>query len=1347
MKLYKFSMLSSVIRMVLLFSGVNFNAVANSLCSSSDKTITINSKETNSCHLSFDQSLIINNGAYIEVSPKNKTPDLYGLNVSAVSVGEDDDQTSIISAEGIENNGILSGLIGVVVTYSGHIKYLINHNLIEGINVPVWVAGYMEALDNYGSIISTDPSIAAPSIWLSQAEGNNSQGKSGRIDNITNHKNGSIEGISIGYAQLGTLNNHGKLTSIFDNALLVTDGNVNTLNNYGTLYGIDYGIRVNGGGYLEHIDNKLGSHGITADQDAINVVGSGSPYGDTTQKNRASKIEKITNAASIYGKQNGIFIDDQGVINTITNETSGVIQGGKFAINNNGIINSIKNAGTIIGDIVLGNAHLIISGPKSVLNGDVKASKGAIVDIKDNADFTYTHTMTGIDSVNIDKGSALRLGYGNTVGDISKTIKNDGVLYFNRDNTVTDNHIISGTGVIHLVGTGMTKFNSDYSSFTGSTNIEGGTLVVDGKLGSMLNVENSGTLEGTGTIGGTATIEKGGLLVGKQGKTLAFGNDLILNKDAHVNVSLGASNTSLPALFSVAGDLTLDGIMHVSEYDNFSAGIYEIFRYNGKLNYNDMTLTSGKSNSPFLINPNLSIDPYTPNTIYLVNTGGMALNYWDGGNVAKHNDGVVDGGNGVWLIGGNDNWTSNNGLINLGWQNTDQFAIFQGSAGKVEIDNSGGDITVNALQFRTPGYTLTGAPLTLSNNNGSAKINVDMSNQSTAITTIDSILQGKATLEKTGTGPLILTGENTYSGGTTISGGMLQLGNGGATGNINGDVAIGDKGTLVFNRSNNITFDNKITGRGNIIKKGANTLALAGNNNYTGTIDIQQGTLYQSREGAFSAGSSYIVAQNSVLNLGGIKTTVSTLNNSGTVVFDGNNNTIGRILTIAGSYNSNNGTVKLSTVLDGDNSATDQLIVKGAASGKTDLVINNIGGKGAVTKNGIKVINIQGTSTATFNLIGDYQYKGEPAIVAGAYAYRLSKNEGEHTGESWYLYSSIKNQTPTNNNPSLYHPGVSVYEAYGRTLQLLNTPGTLHNRVNQYGNGLDYVRNENTGQLSNGTWGQITGYYGRLSPRMSTSETDNVAYKMVRAQTGINHHLYENNHGVIIGGVFLQYSNVDADMGSMHGEGNIRANGYTAGTTATWYGHNGVYWDGLVQLSYFSNNLYSKTANRSLGDNKDALGYALSLETGKQIDLTPAWSLTPQLQLTYSAIHMKDFNDSFDVDIRFKQSQNLQLLVGTTIDYRQKWRNEQSKDEKTANFYGLFNIRQELLKNNDSVDVASVHFKSSNGRTWGEAGVGSAYSWDNDQYLVYTQASVNTNLSNSTDNYEISGKIGLRMRW
>ncbi len=84
----------------------------------------------------------------------------------------------------------------------------------------------------------------------------------------------------------------------------------------------------------------------------------------------------------------------------------------------------------------------------------------------------------------------------------------------------------------------------------------------------------------------------------------------------------------------------------------------------------------------------------------------------------------------------------------------------------------------------------------------------------------------------------MLTGQNTYSGGTTIDSGTLQIGNGGTSGSIVGDVT--DVGTLAFDRSDSITFGGVISGSGGLVQRGSGTLVLTGSDIYSGQYDHQR---------------------------------------------------------------------------------------------------------------------------------------------------------------------------------------------------------------------------------------------------------------------------------------------------------------------------------------------------------------------------------------------------------------------------------------------------------------------------------------------------------------------------
>ncbi|CBJ81699.1 putative Outer membrane autotransporter barrel [Xenorhabdus bovienii str. Jollieti] len=1303
----------------------------------------------------------------------------------------------------LDNHGTLTSQVNfagstggtLIVDSGGHVGTFNNYGSVTGPNhgIVITGGGYLENVNNQAG--SKGIMTGQDAIQVTGQDTSDSQKKSSNIKQITNASfiRGKHNGISI--------DDKGTVDTITNLDGGVIQGDKFSINNKGTLInGIDNAGTIDGDVELGSASlymsgpNAILKGNVSGTKDSVVTIGSK----DAMTKNLNLSFTHNMNAGAVrILSENALTLGDGHTTGSIFSD-----------INNEGRLNFNHSDKTTYSHIIsgTGSVHQVGSGTtlltgENTYTGETKIDSGTlqlgdngttgsidktsrvaigqsgVLAFDHNNNITFSNNISGTGGVeHVGKGMTILSGQNTYVG---KTNIKSGTLQFNTRNNGPDTRlvaigsegtlalnlngtnrfdgVISGNGHLGKIGAGTTTLSSNSSDFTGSTGVEEGTLIVDGKLGtaaSTFNVKNGSTVNGSGTIGGTATIENGGHLVGKQGDTLTFGHDLILGHGANVGISLGAAETSTSALFNVRGNLTLAGTLNVTNLGGFSAGEYDIFHYGGTLTNNRMTLTGGEPGT-------LSLDTSRDKKVYLTNTGGMLLNYWDGGDAGKHSNGVVDGGSGVWQVGGRNNWTSKTGWPNASWSNADQFAIFSGTAGKVQVDNGGGQVTVNGMQFGTEGYTLTGAPLLLKNDNtGSAKIRVGTGNQSAAgsTATIESNLTGSATLETTDYGTLVLKGKNDYTGGTKVTQGILQLGDGGTTGSISGDVVTGDKGTLAFNRSNTVTFGGHITGKGNLVQNGGGTTLLTGGNNYTGTTEIQKGTLRQGAKAAFSTVSSYTIGQNGTLDMGGFNTTISALSNNGRVLVGGDNQTVGRMLTVAGDYSGNNGTVSLSTALAADNSKTDKLVVNGSTSGTTQLAIKNVGGTGAKTQEGIKVIDVQGSSDGTFNLVADYHYQGDPAIVAGAYAYRLYKNGTDNSDGNWYLRSSLTRAKPNPEPAQHYQAGVSVYETYGRILQTLNAPESLRDRIGgrQYplpdidefrsAEGKDST-DESTNPTPNGVWGRLTASHGKLSPRVTTSGADATTYNLFRAQIGMDKRFYENNQGSLDGGVFLQYSNIDAKVGSVHGEGDIRAKGYTVGATSTWYSKNQFYLDGLAQVTYFNNDLNSKTASQPLGNNKSALGYALSLEAGQAFDLSPRWSLTPQAQLMFSSVNMNGFHDPFGARIHFNQSKSMKLRVGTTIDYRQKWHDSLSKEEKSTHLYGFININQEVLGRSDLTDVANVGFISGNDRTWGGMGTGGSYSWGNGKYLIHGEISANSSLNNFADSYDMKAKIGIKRAW
>lgn len=106
--------------------------------------------------------------------------------------------------------------------------------------------------------------------------------------------------------------------------------------------------------------------------------------------------------------------------------------------------------------------------------------------------------------------------------------------------------------------------------------------------------------------------------------------------------------------------------------------------------------------------------------------------------------------------------------------------------------------------------------------------------------TLSNLISGSGNLTKAGTGTLVMTANQTYTGGTTLSAGTLQIGNGGNSGSLAGDVL--NNGVLRFNRADDLNHTGVVAGTGGLVKDGAGNLTL-GSNSYAGGTLINSGTV------------------------------------------------------------------------------------------------------------------------------------------------------------------------------------------------------------------------------------------------------------------------------------------------------------------------------------------------------------------------------------------------------------------------------------------------------------------------------------------------------------------------
>ncbi|OBX10693.1 autotransporter outer membrane beta-barrel domain-containing protein, partial [Gallibacterium genomosp. 3] len=253
-----------------------------------------------------------------------------------------------------------------------------------------------------------------------------------------------------------------------------------------------------------------------------------------------------------------------------------------------------------------------------------------------------------------------------------------------------------------------------------------------------------------------------------------------------------------------------------------------------------------------------------------------------------------------------------------------------------------------------------------------------------------AVISGEGALTKQGGGNLILTADNTYSGGTNVTQGTLQLGNGSATGKAgSGKITLSDSTTLALNHgTNNFTLDNAIEGGGKISQLTNNTgTTIVTNNNtgFTGDVEIQGGTLQVgngSTSGDIGKGN---VTVNSGANLQINHSNSYTLDN--TIGGEGNLIQAGNGITIVTKDNTYTGTTTInSSTLQVGNGSTSGDIGNGTVTvssganlqiNRSDSYIldNNVTGAGNLEQ--------AGSGKTSLDTGKNYNYTGKTTVSNG----------------------------------------------------------------------------------------------------------------------------------------------------------------------------------------------------------------------------------------------------------------------------------------------------------------------------------------------------------------------------
>ncbi|MBR3191690.1 autotransporter-associated beta strand repeat-containing protein, partial [Bosea sp. (in: a-proteobacteria)] len=582
---------------------------------------------------------------------------------------------------------------------------------------------------------------------------------------------------------------------------------------------------------------------------------------------------------------------------------------------------------------------------------------------------------------------------------------------------------IGGTGGIAKQGSGRQTL-SGTSSYSGATTVAAGELRVDGALTGLgaVTVSAGAILSGTGSIAGAVTVD-GTLSAGHSPGPLTVGS-LTLNSGSTSVFELntpGVVGGSDPVagndLVAVTGNLRLGGALDARAA---AAGYYRLFDYGGTLtgSFDSQSVTSTRGG--FTI-ASAQVDTTVAGQVNLVVLGtGQTLQFWDGANTSAN--GTVDGGAGSWSSFGS-NWTDSAGSANAGWGGS--VGIFAGSAGgTVSVS---GTVSFDTLQFSTSGYVLSGGTLAIAPASGGAgSFNVDNG----VVASIGStIVDGSGTaIVKVGGGTLILSGNNSYTGGTTIAGGTLQVSADANLGAISGGLSL-DGGTLrttaSFTSARNVainagggmvqtdadlSWSGAISGSGALTKTGSGTLILTGTNSHAGGTTIADGVL-QIGDGGTSGSITGPVINNSTL----------AFDRSDDIAFAGAISGTGDVqkrgmgsLTLSGTNTYSGGTVIAQGTLIGSarSFGTGQITNNGTLviDQPTDAgFANAIDGTGTLTKRGSGTLNLTGTNSYT----GGTTVSGGKLVVNGSIANSVVTLTGGTLGGSGTIGGVVANTGAT----------------------------------------------------------------------------------------------------------------------------------------------------------------------------------------------------------------------------------------------------------------------------------------------------------------------------------------------
>jgi outer membrane autotransporter protein len=651
-----------------------------------------------------------------------------------------------------------------------------------------------------------------------------------------------------------------------------------------------------GNGTTDWSDNANWSNNAPTAVDTATLNGSGATQPTLTASSAAGTLSMSGNTLTLGG-------------NTLTAGTVNLTGG------------TITGTGTLsVGTLNMSGGSIGVSAVVDVGAGTINLSGGALGSIAGTGILNVNGSATKEGSggnfsgaTNINNGGTLQMlgpsalspgattvaaggtldlnNFSNSVGSLAGagdvTLRSATLTSGGNDTTTTFSGVLSGTGGLTKIGTG-TMTLSAANTYSGNTTVNAGTLGL-GTGGSLSSstalVINGGTFD---LNGHTQTV---GALSGGAGGTLALGSGALRYDPGSGSTSFGGTITGTGSLTIASGELELSGI------NTYTGGTTN----NSNLQIRGGSILGGVTNNGELIFTNSSTITFS--------------------NVVSGSGSVRQYGNGTTVLTGASTYagltTVQDGTIRIGIDGAlPSGTTLNTGAGTLDLDG----------HAQSVGRLIGNGNVALGSG-GSLTVNGSSSD------TFGGVISGAGNLTKSGSGQLILTNTNTFTGTVTMGGGTLavssdaNLGNSGNALVFNGgtlrttagltssrSIALSGAGTVDVDTSQTTSLTGVIGGTGGLTKTGSGILTLSGTNTYGGTTTVNAGTLQAGATNTFSSSSATTVAGVATLDLNNFSNSVGSLAGAGNV-------TLGSGTLTAGG---NDSTTTFSGVISGSGGLTKQ---------------------------------------------------------------------------------------------------------------------------------------------------------------------------------------------------------------------------------------------------------------------------------------------------------------------------------------------------------------------------------------------------------------------------------------